>query len=214
MKKKMMVDIKNELQEMVDKMYQEMPVKLKPKFPYVLVRVLPRHRQAGLIYLPVDNNKVVIEGIVLDVFNPFWKQVKNRDSEVSEVLTEASVKPGEFVLFNQWEGVPVEHTLMKGPYYKSKEYLLVAADPVGGGRNGILGTIEREEESKLVDRLISSIEGYEDDNTYKATFAPNVDYAEVERRIHRVLDKYVYSHIDEMSVTQSGERGTNPNPLP
>lgn len=202
---------KDKLQEFVDKIYKNKNnVQMKPLFPYILVRVLPRHRTHGLIYLPVDNNKVLLEGIVLDTFRSFWKQLRyvkrgckwdsavgNKYPGIEEdeywlenVFVKSDVIPGDIILFQQYEGVPVEHVIFSTPYYKSKDYLLVSADPVGSGRNGI----------------IAKLEGCEDIENALAEVAQGwgVQYSDLDEFVEEIKNKFVISLVDQTSKTQSG----------
>lgn len=94
------------LQELVTKMYVESGVTVEPNFPFVLVRLLPKsQRTMGGIWLPdKDQNKPVHEAIVLRVYKP--RRMRNK-KDGSEYVVDSSVNPGDHVLFQHFEGVPI-----------------------------------------------------------------------------------------------------------
>ena len=205
-KKRMITDVNDELQALVDKLYTEAPKRIHPMFPYVLVRELPRHRQAGRIFMPGDSNKVLHEGIVLDVFTSFWKAVDKKkigDPEIEGmfVFVESPVRKGDHVLYQMYEGIPIEHVLFNSPYFKSRDYVLVSADPVGGGRNGIVGVVEGCEDTKkaLIEALIPSGEC--------PWFLMNLGEDEVGAIADMLLDRFIITHEDQNSATFSGAGG-------
>ncbi len=108
---------KEKLAELVTKLYQESDVTIKPTFPRLLVRLLPREQQTkGGIYLPEGEkqNKPVHEGVVLDTYEPFWQSVSktaeweklkshhvvmDEHDVVRKVWQECAVKIGDHVTF-------------------------------------------------------------------------------------------------------------------
>jgi hypothetical protein len=109
-----------ELQKMVMDLYQQAGVAIDPKFPRVLVRVLPREQQTkGGIILPdgynsTTQNKPVLEAIVLKTYEPFWQNAHRADewskmrskqvvldehNKVKAIWQESGVVPGDHVIF-------------------------------------------------------------------------------------------------------------------
>lgn len=187
---------KANLQQLVDEFYKESPKALVPAFPYVLLRVLPRTQRIGAIWTPEKHNKTVLEGIVLTTFRPFWRQLRNRQLDVKETRVECSAKPGDHVLFQAFEGVPVEHVLFQTAFVSTQSYILVAADPVGGGRNGLLGVVEEgvDVEQAVKDALSPLMYG----KNWTKGGSRCTEAAKV------LSEKFVITSKDQASVTTSG----------
>jgi len=184
---------RDRLQEVIDDIYEDKKkLTLRPMFPYILVRVLPRHRMHGSIYLPQDNNKVLLEGVVLAAFKPFWRRVKPQGREDFLVLEEPEVRRGDIVLFQSFEGIPVEHVIFGLPFFKNKDYMLVSADPVGNGRNGLIAVLEGipDVEEELT-------------KTIKQHLLQRVVRAK--QIVEALKEKFVISLADQTSKTQSGK---------
>ena len=128
------MEARERLQELVNEIYAE-GKQLKPVFPYVLVRVLPKSTKIGMIVLPDSYNKPVHEAIVIDVYEPHKKHVSKFEMHKFTFI-ESSVKVGDHIMFQHFEGVPVPMDNYQG------DFRLVADNPIGGGRNGILAVIE------------------------------------------------------------------------
>ncbi len=108
---------KEQLAELVTKLYQETDATIQPTFPRVLVRLLPREQQTkGGIYLPEGEkqNKPVHEGVVLAVYEPFWQNVSktaewekrkshhivlDEEDVIRKVWQECALHPGDHVIF-------------------------------------------------------------------------------------------------------------------
>lgn len=68
-----------------------------PKFPWVLVHVLPREQRIGSLWVPGDakhQNKVTLEGVVVRL----WK--------ADHLKVKSELKIGDHVLFPHWVGQP------------------------------------------------------------------------------------------------------------
>lgn len=106
----------DELTNLVTKLYQETEVTVKPMFPKVLVRLLPREQQtkAGLWLPDGAQNKPVHEGVVLDTYESFWYDIwksklhyvaitsptlLDEDDHIQAIWQECAVKPGDHVVF-------------------------------------------------------------------------------------------------------------------
>jgi hypothetical protein len=109
-----------ELKSLVTELYQEHDMTIEPIYPRILVRVLPREQQTkGRIILPeFKQNKPTEEGIVIQVYKPFWQtiskipkayendfEIRNKAVELDEkgypkkVWNESPVQPGDHVVF-------------------------------------------------------------------------------------------------------------------
>lgn len=83
--------------------------RLRPLYPWVLVRVLPRTQKQGSIYLPEKQNKPTIEGIVLRTYPDTVRERKPRS---------CAVKTGDQVTFPHYEGLPI-------PFLPEHEYRII-----------------------------------------------------------------------------------------
>jgi co-chaperonin GroES (HSP10) len=174
---------RDKLQKAVDDMYAKAKVRTRPNYPFVLVRVLNREQKQGLIILPEKQKKTTIEGIVLDVFAPFFKSVGKRTSsgtvqETHEVEVAASVKPGDHVLFQHFEGVPVP----TDDYYGDYRLVPEVFGHYGAERNGIIAVLEYEQ-TPVAERLCAYVP---DDTT-----------------IRRLMDEFEIIPRNQTSKTQS-----------
>src|SRR6266446_4483473 len=136
----MIIEESTEIQDVVNKYYAKRQIDIFPSYPYVLVRVLPKAQKVGEgkygdLIAPDQHNKPIHEGIVIATFKPFykrlWYSVKKYmygegEAECTEdYLVESPVEPGDHIIYQHFEGVPVEHVIFKQPYYKSQNYVLV-----------------------------------------------------------------------------------------
>ncbi len=167
---------------------EELIVKrVRPLYPYVLVKLLKKEQQVGAIILPDKQNKTKHEGIVLDVYRDHTKVVNGKS-----VVHSPSVRAGDHVLFAHYEGIPVDHVML-GKTYWSGEYRFIPDDPVGNGRNGIEAVLEYSGESTLSDLEDWLEQLYEIDPVM-----PHWKMAE------ELLKRAVIVPIDKPSVTRSG----------
>jgi len=70
-----------------------------PKFPWVLIHVLPREQRIGSLWVPGDakhQNKVTLEGVVVKI----WK--------ADHLSVKTSLKLGDHILFPHYAGQPVD----------------------------------------------------------------------------------------------------------
>lgn len=118
--------------------------------PWVLVLLLPREQKIGSIITPeatqgIHQNKVVLEGVVLHTWQPYYKHNKKEvdgNVEIHTVYHEPSVVIGDHVLFEHWAG----HNLTT----LSKDLFRVVKDSVyKPGEGGIFATVEYEEPETL-----------------------------------------------------------------
>jgi hypothetical protein len=101
---------REELRDMVTKLYQECGMEVQPLYPKILVRVLPREQKLGSVWLPDSKqNKPTWEGIVIKTYKPFMRRVyledvdwvaDNPEPEVKySQMVRSDLKPGDHVLF-------------------------------------------------------------------------------------------------------------------
>ena len=122
-----------QFKEQVAKTFAGLNYGLRPRPPYVLVRVIPKEQSINLgggkvLFLPdVDGKrqqKPTYEGQVLRVYEPYWKQFQRTvDAEGNlrkwQVQVKCELKPGDHVVFSHFEGIPVPalcHDWKKGDY--------------------------------------------------------------------------------------------------
>lgn len=139
-----------QLKAQAQKVYENFEYQIRPKFPLVLVWVIPKAQRIGEIYVPDMQNKPVYEGLVLRTYNPFWKTIGKRwvntEWEEQNIWVQPKVEVGDHVLFQHFVGIPI-------PRYDggTGELRMVNEDE-------IVGVIEYQKESveKKLERLISS----------------------------------------------------------
>lgn len=162
-----------QLHALVQQLYSTHERRIRPKYPWVFVKVLPKEQKPlGTIILPGGigpggQNKILYEGIVLETWKPFWKHYRTNVKfsasahaeyvEETEQLVESSVKPDDHVLFPHYEGLPAGHI------FDEKEYRLVReinpSDPER--RCEIISTLDYDRET-IEQALVNVIE-----STYK-----------------------------------------------
>jgi co-chaperonin GroES (HSP10) len=93
-----MNDRVKELYNAVDAEYDR---KIRPLYPHILVRVLPKAQKIGMIYTPDNQNKTVWEGVVMEVYGSTLRVVNG-----SDVRFDPKVSIGDHVVFPHWAGAP------------------------------------------------------------------------------------------------------------
>ena len=104
-------DPKTELTEYALEAYKNHRRRMRPLYPWVLVRVLPKEQAPlGRIILPDNNthNKILYEGIVLEPGLPMWKMV-DVSGRYQMVQMFSQYEPGDHVVFPHYEGIPVPY---------------------------------------------------------------------------------------------------------
>lgn len=133
-----------------------------PKYPWVLVRLLPKEQQSSLIYLPESQNKVVYEGIVLAVWRPFkkvysatQKSTLYPEYKLEGELKQSQYKPGDRVCFGHFEGFPVPYLNFTHPSGSTKADNLyrVVREETFDINCGILGEVFFTGDEGLGDKL-------------------------------------------------------------
>ncbi len=182
------------LQEIVDDYYESAEHVIKPVFPYILCRVLPKWMKQGLLYIPDNTKKVLHEAVVLDVYNEHWQARKTTVGGVEtedSILHKPSVKIGDHIIFQYFEGIPVEHKLLGTAYVKAQTYVMIPDNPIGNGRNGILGIVEGAIDVKAL------VEEFLDDANDLSNAYTDAEIAEM------LMKKFVISPADQESATHS-----------
>ena len=129
---------------LAQEIYQKGSVRMKPLYPWLLIRVVPKEQQFGSLILPDNDgaqrqNKPLWEGIVLATWpshwGPRWRPARKTEVDpTKEVWKESELKVGDRVLFPHFAGVPVK-------YLDESKYRLVREwtwDELGGVQ-GIVG---------------------------------------------------------------------------
>ena len=123
---------KDALYQHAQKFFEETEVDVYPARNWLLVRVLPREMKVGAIFLPDTQNKVLLEGIVIRAFAPYWVFAKDAryhhklrgmwnerevdDAKPGMVRVISQVGPGDHILFPSHEGLPVGKRLDETKY--------------------------------------------------------------------------------------------------
>lgn len=164
------------LDELAQKLYSETDMQVRPLYPWVVVRRLPRTQQVGSIWLPEkEQNKIVHEGIVLAVWAP------------SEQHGESALRPGDHVLFHHFAGVALD-TSKEGRYRLVKERDWET--PMVGG---VLACIDHRDDEDTLGRVLLDII-----NRY--TVYP-VGYV----ALNAIRDRFTLIDNAQMSCTLSGK---------
>lgn len=147
-----MKSLKEKFDELAQRLYQEHERRVQPKYPWILVRVLPREHQKGSIILTEKQQKIVEEGVVLETWPSFWsmEERKRIDGEFFTVRRkiECDVAVGDHVLFPHYEGMPV------GALLDEKQYRFVRTSNYQDARCEVMGKWEYDPEpvaAKLAD---------------------------------------------------------------
>lgn len=118
-----------------------------PKWPWNLVYVLPKggEHKSGIILLDREN-KTMYEGIVLETWKPFDRELMyTHESHCEHCLTtttvhvEPSLKRGMHVIFPHWSGIPL-------PWLPEDRYRLVREENGTDAKSDIPGYIEYDTE--------------------------------------------------------------------
>jgi len=97
-------EIKKKIARLTQELHQEFHTEYAefyPKYPWVLVYILPREQRIGSIWVPDDakkQNKVTLEGVVVRLWQPYWSE--ENQAIASELLI------GDHVLFSHSAGQP------------------------------------------------------------------------------------------------------------
>lgn len=109
---------KKALLDAAKELYEASGRHIKCLYPWVLVRVLPKEqmwKNSGIILPDIGTgakaqNKPVHEGIVLETWKPFWKQLRKDSKESGQTVTSvkkaSGLTPGDHILFPSWSGQP------------------------------------------------------------------------------------------------------------
>lgn len=116
-------ELETKFRETTQALYRASGRKIQPLYPWVLVRLLDRQQSyKGVIALPEKQNKVVLEGIVVAIWRPFFKTLRPaiawkprslgpttmaKEVMLSHVEMKSDLNPGDRVLFQHWAGQPV-----------------------------------------------------------------------------------------------------------
>lgn len=139
------------LADLCYQIYLKGEIRFTPRYPWVLVRVLPKAQQIGRIILPQNQNKIMYEGIVLAVWAPFWihkDRLVNGNWESNRTLRVSQLGVGMRIGFPHYEGLPVRY-FDENNYRVVREEVNLAANP----NCGVLGEIEYDGDRQLKDEL-------------------------------------------------------------
>lgn len=129
------------LSRVCQEIYDECEQRMRPMYPWVLVRVLPKEHKIGGIWLPENQqNKPIYEGIVLETWQKAGKQ--------------SEFKVGDRIAFPSFEGAP-------HPYLDDKMYRLVreVVNHKDYPNCGIYGWIEYDGDKKIKRELRKLMDG-------------------------------------------------------
>lgn len=107
------------LQELVESEYQAKRLSVTPRYPRVLVRVIPKEISSyhGIILPGKQENKPIYEGQVVRIYEP---------RKIEGTVVSCSVKRGDHVLFQHYEGEPIPRLDPLG--WRSGEWRLLRED--------------------------------------------------------------------------------------
>lgn len=149
--------LEKKLSDVVRQIYEAGEIRFTPKYPWVLVRVLPKAQESlGGIWLPQNQNKVMYEGIVLATWRPFDAEQKwNEETNAYDVVRRFSqLQVGQRIGFPHYEGLPIRH-------FDEQKYRLVREEVnlKDNPNCGVLGWVEYDGDRKLKDELDRLLEG-------------------------------------------------------
>lgn len=152
--------IRERISELVAEAYGGHDLVVTPRYPQVLVKVLPRTTvSSGGIVLPEKQNKIMIEAVVLETYAPFTKFTeKTFDANAGERFKEkehvtSMFRVGDHVLFRHHLGTPVPQ-LDAG----TGEYRIVNENEI----DGTLDYVGRQaSERELIELLCTSTKSSE-----------------------------------------------------
>jgi hypothetical protein len=129
-----MTNKEQQLLTLAQAMYAERGGRIaRPMYPFVLVWILPKEQQVGLIITPDKQNKVMHEGVVINIWRPFWKLFRTKTWQENcmhcahgtpDIIQETEVhmvsgfKPGDQILFPHWAGVPTDLGKTEGKEFR------------------------------------------------------------------------------------------------
>jgi co-chaperonin GroES (HSP10) len=194
-----------ELDRLALELFTKHESQFTPRFPWVLVRVLPREQQVGRILIAdgKHSNKPVHEGIVLTTWQPYTT-VKTKSyltysyteatatRHTDDIVTrhECPVTVGDHVCYPHWCGQTV-------PGWDEKQYRVVpthANTALGIEPNGIiLGTLTYPKES-VKERLEDIL-----DNGFTT-----VNFSPVNKAVRKILEEFDVVYKEKGSKTLSG----------
>lgn len=161
------------------------------RYPWVLVRVLPRENIVGSIIVPgsaqgIGQNKPTHEGIVLHTWKPWTKHWTKSGAAHSHHM-EPSVKMGDHVLFHHWAG----HDLYG---FDKQEFRVVRSEDwsetVDGG---IIAVLDYDQEVDTHKVLADMIEKWSNGHSTVSVYLAD----EIQKR-YQLIDK------TKTSITLSG----------
>jgi len=155
--------------KLAQEIYEQSERRIQPTWPWVLIRVVPKEQQYGLLYLPdsagsSQQNKPLHEAIVLETWKPHWSRVTGKynpgTAEVwkagdrgNEIWRESEFKRGDRILYPSYAGLPMK-------FLDEQKYRLVREwtfDPNGG----CLGIVHYDKDKKykpVLDKLFEGLE--------------------------------------------------------
>lgn len=161
--KKTDVALESKLDKLALELYKKHDFVVVPRYPWVVVRVLPREQVVGGIILSENKqNKPVLEGIVLRTWEPWTKKVN--DSSFPElggtkeiaIPMKSNFVIGDHIIFQHWTGLPL-------PGVHENIYRMVPERDSYSGESGpIYAKLEyqRESSSEKLTGLIQSLIHY------------------------------------------------------
>jgi co-chaperonin GroES (HSP10) len=146
-------------------------------YPWVFVRVLPREqvRKSGIILPDIDQNKTVLEGIVLST----WAEHELPNG--TKVRSECAL--GDHVLFPHWTGLPIIG-------FKDKHYRIVREVNWAADQGGIFAKVEYGQKQMLETELKAVLKSSEGE-TYEGL-------------IEKLMERFIFIDVKQQSVTLSG----------
>lgn len=105
--------LEQKFSELAREIYEQGERRIRPTWPWVLIRLMPKEQKIGHIICPEGSgakaqNKPLAEGIVLATWEPHWSRfIRPAKETVDSVWRESEFEIGDRVLFPSFAGLPV-----------------------------------------------------------------------------------------------------------
>lgn len=143
------------LSELAQKIYNRGSKIITPMRGWILVRWIEERTELNGIFIPDKKQaQAMSEGIVLSVWEPWTEFKTDEEKRMWGFQHECSLKVGDRVLFNRWDGMPA-------PFFDEKKYRLIHEKEGPHANGGIVGNIHYHEDEALqpeLERLFKNLQ--------------------------------------------------------
>jgi hypothetical protein len=178
--------------------------RLAPRYPYLLVRVLPKEYKVGSLFIPDlgkgSQSKPNYEGVVLEVWQPWVKTLRTSygDPDVADselrVQMQSVLAVGDHVMFPHWAGYPAG-------FLDAEKYRLVRED-TSDDLGHVVAKFEYEKPDlrrKIQERIVKDIAAH----AYSSALIP--DSGEVVRMLDIVEEEAYLVPRQTGALMQTGK---------